>query len=206
MIHELATPLLGLMEIGGNKLLGMDENAIKHCAELQGHIVAIELIDIDKTLYFHPGTWGMRLSMQTPNREADAVIRGRLISLVNLSKQQDKISTSIQERIEITGNAGVAQKFQKILTEVDIDWEEQLSKYIGDIAAFRIGQGLRKTRQWVNENLQSVALSGREYLQEEAHHLPTKPEFEVFKQDVTNLRHDVERIEALIRQQLDNKT
>lgn len=204
MIDQLTTPLLGLLEIGGNRLLGLDQNALRHCTGLQGHIIAIRLTDLDRTLYFHPGSWGMRLSLQQPNRPPDATISGRLASLLSLGAQQDKITTSIQEGIEIAGNAGVAQKFQKILTELDIDWEEQLSSYIGDIAAFRIGEGLRKTRQWVEDSAQSLALSGREYLQEEARHLPTQPEFEAFRQDVTNLRHDVDRIEALIKQALEN--
>ncbi len=205
MINELGNQLLGLAEIGGNRLLGMDPNVLQHCSELQGHIIAIELTDLDKTIYCHPGSWGLRLSLQQPGKEADATIKGRLFGLVNLSMQQEKVSTSIQERVEISGNASVAQKFQKILTELEIDWEEQLSKVTGDIVAFRIGQGIQKTQQWIKEGFNSLSLSSREYLQEEAHHLPTLPEFERFKQAVTDTRHDVERLEALINQLIQQK-
>ena len=205
MIDDFTSPLIGLLEIGGNRLLGLDNNALQHCSELQGRIVAIHLTDLDKTIYFHPGSWGMRLSLQHPNREADATISGRLSSLLRMGLQEDKITTSIQEQIEISGNAGVAQKFQKILSELDIDWEELLSKYVGDIAAFRIAQGIEKTRNWVAKSAQSLALTGREYLQEEAHQMPTQPEFETLRKDVTNLRHDVERVEALINKLFESK-
>ncbi len=198
LLDELAQRLLAVAEIIGNRLLDMDQETLQRCRELQGHIVAIEFTDLERSLYFHPGAWGLRVSLQPPYREVDAVIRGRLAGLASLSRQQDKISTSIQERIEITGNTRVAQKFQGLLTGIDIDWEEQLAQYTGDIAAFRIGQGLRKTRQWLEDSFDSLALSGREYLQEEAHHLPTKPEFEAFSEAVTELRDDVERLEALI--------
>lgn len=198
MMDEIGNQLIGLVEIGANKLLGMDSDMLQICEELQGAIIAIELIDLDKTIYFHPGTWGMRLSLQAPGKAVDACIRGRLFSLINMSQQQDKISTSIQERIEISGNTAVAQKFQKILTGLDIDWEEQLSKVTGDIVAFRIGQSLRKSHNWIKDSLTAFALSSREYLQEEAHHMPTLPEFEYFKQAVTGIRNDVDRIEALI--------
>ena len=151
MIEQLGNHLLGLAEIGGNRLLGMDPDVLQHCAELQGNIIAIHLIDLDKTIYCHPGSWGMRLSLQKPGKEVDATIRGRLAGLVNLSLQSEKMSAAMQERIEIIGNPSVAQKFQKILTELNIDWEEELSKYTGDILAFRIGQGIRKTHQTMKE-------------------------------------------------------
>ena len=204
-MNELGNQLLGLAEIGGNRLLGMDPNVLQHCRELQGHIIAIELTDLEQTIYCHPGSWGLRLSLQQPGKAADATIKGRLMGLVNLSLQQDKISTSIQERVEISGNASVAQKFQKILTGLDIDWEEQLSQITGDVMAFRIMQGIRSTQQWVRDSFDSLSFSGREYLQEEAHHLPTKVEFERFKQQVGDTRHDVERLEAKLNQLLNNK-
>jgi len=205
MINQIANQVLGLAEIGGNRLLGLDPDILKLCAELQGSIIAIELTDLDKTLYCHPGSWGLRLSLQTPAKEVDASIRGRLFGLINLSMQEHKASTSIQERVEISGNPKVAQKFQRILTDIDIDWEEQLSTITGDILAFRIGQGIRKTHQWVKDSVESVTLSSREYLQEESHQLPSKPEFEVFKNAVTDARHDADRLEARINHYLQNK-
>lgn len=204
MIRQLGNQLLGIAEIGGNHLLGMDPEVLSHCAELQGNIIAIELTDLDKTIYCHPGSWGMRLSLQKPGKEVDSTIRGRLLGLVNLSLQQEKLSASIQERIEINGNPVVAQKFQKILTELDIDWEEGLSKYTGDILAFRIGQGVRKTHHAVKGMLSSLADSSREYMQEEVHYMPTLPEFEQFQQSVTDIRHDVDRLEARINHLLKN--
>lgn len=205
MIEQLANNALGLAEIGGNRLLGMDPVALQQCRQLQGKIIAIHLTDLEKIIYCHPGSWGMRLSLQAPGKVVDATIRGRLFGLINLSIQQDKISTSIQEHVEIIGDAAVAQRVQKILSELDIDWEEQLSKITGDIMAFRIGQGVQKTQQWVKNSLQSLALSGREYLQEEVHIMPTLPEFERLKQGVTDIRHDVDRLEALLKIYLDNK-
>jgi ubiquinone biosynthesis protein UbiJ len=205
MIDQIANQVLGLAEIGGNRLLGLDPEVLKFCAELQGKIVALELTDLDKSIYCHPGSWGLRLSLQKPGKEVDARIKGRVFGLINLSLQEHKVSTSIQERIEITGNPAVAQKFQQILTEIDIDWEEQLSRITGDILAFRLGQGLRKTHRWIKESFDSVAQSSRDYLQEEARHLPTNPEFNQFKKGVTDMRYDVDRLEALLTRYLQNK-
>jgi ubiquinone biosynthesis protein UbiJ len=206
LLREMLNPLLGVAEIGANRLLAMDPQAMQLCSELQGQIIAIELTDLGYSLYFHPGHHGLRLSLQAPSREADAIIRGRLSGLINLSRQSDKVQASIQERIEINGNARVAQKFQKILTELDIDWEEQLSGIVGDVAAFRIGQGLRLLRERTLNAFDSLGQSGREYLQEETRQLPTQVEFEVFSKSVSELRNDVERLEALINHRLSRRS
>ena len=200
MIDMIEQHLLGLAEIAGNRVLALDDNALEHCRELQGCIVSIELTDLDKTLYCHPGSWGIRFSQQKPSRDPDSRIRGRLMALVNLSLQKDKLSTSIQERVEIIGNASVAQKFQKLFSEMDIDWEEQLAQVTGDITAYRIFQGMNKARQWLHGSFDSLSSSTWEYLQEESRHLPTQVEFDAFSEQVTQTRYDVERLEARLAQ------
>ena len=199
LLQGLGQNLLGLGEAVGNRLLALDEQALQRCAELQGRIIALELSDLDQTLYFHPGNWGLRLSLQTPPREPDAHIRGRLVGLASLALEQDQVGTSIQHRIEISGDAQIAQRFQKILGELDPDWEEQLSQWVGDIPAFRIGQALRKLQQTARQQLQSLKLDGSEYLREETRMTPTRPEFEQFREQVGELRHDIDRLELMFQ-------
>ncbi len=197
LIQTVGQNLLGVAEALGNRLLAMDEQALERCAALQGRIIALELTDLQQTLYFHPGTWGLRISLQAPPREPDARIRGRLVGLGSLALDDDRISGSMQNRIEISGDARVAQRFQKLLTELDIDWEEQLSQWIGDGPAFRVGQALRGMQGQLRRHLEALQLDGSEYLREEARLTPTRPEFEQFRAGVTELRHDAERLQRL---------
>lgn len=191
-------PLLGLVEIGSNRLLDLDPGSAARCSALNGSIIGIELTDLSLSIYCHPGNNGLRISLQTPGREPDAWIRGRLIALASLSMNEDKVSTSIQERIEISGNARVAQKFQKLLQELNIDWEEQLSRLTGDVMAFRISQLSQTLREQGKSVFESLTQSTSEYLQHESRALPSYPEYEGFRESVTQLHHDVERLEAKI--------
>lgn len=197
LVQTIGQNLLGLGEAFGNRLLSMDPQALQRCAEMQGRIIALELTDLGITLYFLPGSWGLRLSLQAPPREPDSIIRGRLIGLGSLALESGTPGNAIQHRIEISGDAQTAQCFQQILTDLDIDWEEQLSQWIGDIPAFRIGQALRKLQATVSGQLRELKLDGSEYLREEARMTPTRPEFEQFRESVSDLRHDVERLELL---------
>ena len=199
MLTEITSTLLAITEIGGNRLLAMDQRVLERCNELQGCCINIHVTDLDLELYCHPGSWGIRLSLDEPARVVDATISGRLIALINLAIQQDKLTTSIQEGISINGNAAVAQQMQKIFTELDLDWEEALSHYTGDVLAYRIHQQARKTRDWLRQSVVSLSQTSSEYLREESRLTPTQVEFERFQQQTTALRQDVERAETRLR-------
>lgn len=199
MLTEITSTLLAFTEIGSNRLLAMDDRVIERCSELQGNCIKIHVTDLDLSLYCHPGNWGVRLSLDEPARKADASISGRLIALINLASQDDKVTTSIQGGISINGDAAVAQQMQKIFTELDLDWEEALSHYTGDVLAYRIHQQARGARDWLRQSLESLSQTSSEYLREEVRLTPTQVEFERFQQQATLLKQDVERAEIRLR-------
>ncbi|MEM7562648.1 MAG: SCP2 sterol-binding domain-containing protein, partial [Pseudomonadota bacterium] len=192
--------LLALAEISGNRLLSLDPQALDACSELKGTCVAIDITDLDIQIFCHPGDWGIRLSHQAPPREVDASISGRLMALVNLATQEDKLSTSIQESVRFNGNIALAQKLQKIVASLDIDWEEALSRYTGDIAAVQIHQGMRGLGRWMRNSADSLLQTSSEYLREESQLSPTRTEFENFENEVTALKNDLARSEARLQQ------
>ncbi len=200
LADSIKSSLLAAAEIGGNRLLAFDETALAGCREMQGHCISIEITDLDFRLYCHPGDWGIRLSRNAPAREVDATISGRLMALVNLASQDDKVSTSIQERVSFSGNVSLAQKLQRILAGLDIDWEEALAQQTGDVVAVQLNQQLRRFGDWFRQSADSVLLTSSEYLREEARLSPTQVEFEVFQSQLTELRHDVARAEARLQQ------
>ena len=199
VIDSLQGSLVSIAEIGGNHLLTLDEAALAACAELDGSCIAIEVTDLGFSLYCHPGRAGLRLSRQAPARDVDATISGRLMALANLAAQQDKVSTSIQERVHFHGNVALAQKLQAIVSNLDIDWEEWLAQRVGDIAAFQIHKGAREFGAWLRQSAESLLQTSSEYLREEARLSPTQVEFDQFRAGVTELRDDVARTEALLQ-------
>jgi len=200
MQNSIPGPLLVFAEIGSNRLLALDEDVIKRCSTLQGNCVAIEITDLEFTLYCHPGSWGIRLSQNVPPKDVDATISGRLFALFDLALEDDKISASIRERVSINGDASVAQQMQKILSDINIDWEEVLSQYTGDVLAFQIHQKARQAKNWLDQSVNAILQTNSEYLREEARLTPTLPEFERFQLQVTTIKHDVDRVEARLRQ------
>ena len=203
LLDSIQNALLAAAEIGGNRLLALDEAALRGCAEMQGYCIAMDITDLDFQLYCHPGNWGLRLSRNPPPREADARISGRLLALVNLSAQDDKLSTSMSERVSFHGDVALAQKVQRIIAQLDIDWEEALAQHTGDVLAFQIHQRARKFGEWLQSSADSLLQSGSEYLREEARLSPTLPEYRQFQARLTALKNDVARAEQRLQRLLE---
>lgn len=205
LLDSIRDSLLAAAEIGGNRLLAFDESALAGCRELQGHCIAIHIVDLDFRLFCHPGDWGIRLSSTPPAREADALISGRLMALVNLASQQDKPSTSMQERVRFDGDVKLAQRLQRILSGLDIDWEEVLSQVTGDVVAVQLHQRARRFGDWLKYGADSLLQTTSEYLSEESRATPAAAEFEQFQSRVTVLRNDVARAEARLARLLEQR-
>ena len=203
LIDSIQNTLIAVAEIGGNHLLGLDQEVIDACRELQGLCVAIDIIDLDFKLYCHPGNWGIRLSRNAPAGEVDACISGRAMALFNLATRHDKVSTSIHERVSFQGDVGTAQKMQNIIANLDIDWEEALARQTGDVLAYQIHQRVRAAGVFFQQTADSLLQTSSEYLREEARLTPTQVEFEQFQAQLGELKHDVERAQARLQQILD---
>jgi ubiquinone biosynthesis protein UbiJ len=199
LFDSIQNSLLTAAEIGGNRILAYDEVALRGCLEMQGHCIAIDIIDLDFQLYCHPGDWGIRLSREPPAREVDATISGRLMALVNLATVDDKVSTSIQERVSFNGNVVLAQKLQRLFAGLDIDWEEALAERTGDVLAFQVHQRARNLGTWLRQSTDSLLQTSSEYLREEARLSPTEVEFDAFQSRLTELKHDVARTEIRLQ-------
>lgn len=199
MLAPLANTFIGIAEIGGNRLLSLDHQVVDRCRELEGYCIEVDITDLEFKVYCHPGSWGMRLSLEQPAKPVDATISGRIMALLSLATQEDKISTSIQEGVSINGNASVAQQMQKIFSELELDWEEALSHYTGDILAYRIHKQARSAGDWLRQSVISLSQTSSEYLREESRLSPTQVEFERFQQQATTLKQDVERAEVRLR-------
>lgn len=202
MLNALADNIIATIEIAGNRVLSLDDNVMQRCTELQGYCIAVTFSDLEQSFYCHPGSWGIRLSRNPPAKPADATIAGRIMALISMALEEDSISTSIREQLSFEGNVGIAQQMQKIITELDIDWEEVLSEYTGDVFAFQIHQKSRQAAGLLRQGLQSLMQTNSEFLREEARLTPTQPEFDDFQQQLNSLRQDVDRAEARLRQLL----
>ena len=181
-----------------NELLHSDDNAMQKLQQLDGQIVAICVRDTSLVAYARACIDGIQL-VHSHEGEVDVRVTGStadFIAYARASKRGDSIGAG---RIEISGDLATAQSVQALLSELQIDWEEILSRYIGDIGAHQAGRLVRAVTAWGTDAAVRLEQDIAEYLQIEARVLPTRRDAERLGRAVFILADDVDRLEARVR-------
>lgn len=180
-----------------NRLLSQDPVAMTALQDLAGKCIAVEFTAPDLTVTIHCHESGVRLATDSEDKP-DVTIRGRPVAYVGLLIQQSRDTTGFPKEMEITGDVSLAQAFQQILKNLDIDWEEYLSQRLGDTMAHKLGNLFRDINRFSRETAATLGMDISEYLRFESEALPDQSQVDEFIIGVDELRNDVERLRQRI--------
>ena len=130
--------------------------------------------------------------------EADAVIEGSALALLDLVARAGRGASGAggTERLGISGDAEIAARYRELFDLARPDWEEELSRLVGDLPARRLSLAARSALSWARKLARTASENVAEYLQEESRDLASKPEVEEFLVQVDELRETADRVEA----------
>lgn len=206
---KLPAPFLSAVETAINAWLKLDDEALPRFAELEGKIIRLHITGFDLNLYFFPSASGIQVLGNYPSEEdggiVDSTIHGSPMALIRLGTSSNAGETMLKSDVEIDGDMRVAEKFSAILKEVDIDWEELLSKLVGDIIAHQAGQVARDATSWFKETAEAMKLNTAEYISEESKLSPTDAEVRDHIDQVDDVHMGVDRLAARINLLLKDK-
>jgi len=97
--------------------------------------------------------------------------------------------------IEITGDTEFAAAINNVARNLRWDFEEDLSRVFGDIAAHRMAETVRTLQRWGQQSAENLARSSAEYWTEERPLIASAHAVREFVNDVDALRDDVARLE-----------
>ncbi|RDH82609.1 MAG: sterol-binding protein [endosymbiont of Galathealinum brachiosum] len=195
---DLDQALTAAIETALNRYLSLDPDALSRFSSLEGKIIAIEIKDLNKTLSLFPSADDFMI-LADFDGEADATISGTPIALAKMGLAKDPKDLLFTGEITITGDTSLANQFNRLLSQLDIDWEEILAQNIGDIAAHKIGTVSHGINQWFKRSTNSVFMDAGEYLQEEIHLSPSSAELRKFIKQVDDLREATDRLAMRIK-------
>ncbi len=192
---------LNIFEKAINHYLLLDPLTPQRLSKLQGKAVAIEFkgLPLQLKLIILFSSQGLHIldNYQAP---VDATIRGTVLSLAKMGLSSATKSESLfVGDVEIDGNVELGQDVKQFLDGIDIDWEEHLSRLIGDIAAHQVGNIVRQAKQWSEQAQETTRKNISEYVQEELRCFPTREEIDDFFADIDRIRCDVDRLEARLK-------
>ncbi len=190
-------PFTTLIEDAGNLLLRLDPETLRRLGDLQGRVVCIEFRDLGRRIYLHPSESGFRLATECDQPPA-VTLRGTLATFGRLGLGAETETLKAGE-LDIEGDAALGQRLQRMLGNLDLDWEEPLARLFGDPLGHELGRAARAAFAWHRQALKTFGLNTAEYLQEEARWLPVRYEVEMFLNGVDVIRADVDRLAARIQ-------
>jgi ubiquinone biosynthesis protein UbiJ len=171
-------------------------------AQLEGKILAVQITAPALHFFIMPMDDELRL-MGNWDGDVDTRITGSLLALVQLA--QTEIHNLKDSGVTVMGDLSLLAELQRLLKNLDIDWEEMLSQFTGDIIGHQAAQLIRAKFGWAKERAKSAQRLTSEFLTEELKTLPGKPELEDFYRQVDDLRLAVDRAAARVETIINRK-
>lgn len=194
---QLPDALLAAAEGAVNAVLALDPEGAARLGPVQGQVLRVDLEGFGTRIFVVPGE--ARLLLFGAYAAApDCIVRGSPVALLGMLVAEHREDAVFAGTIQIDGDNRLAQTLGEVFRGLDIDWEEQLSKLLGDTLAHRLMLRARAGRRWADRSGDVAAENLREYLTEEAGVLPSRQALQDFFAAVDTLRDDVERLAARV--------
>ena len=211
-MKPLPRPLCQLIEKALNSYLDLDAERAGAMQQLSGKTLAVNITDLGLEFFIDVLDDKLDVKGQLPenNEEqpaAESKARGRQITTISgsslalfqLGMQQDNTRSLFSGEVSISGDIQSGQRFSEILRSIEVDWEELLSNYTGDLLAHQLSEGLRSFTAWSKKAVDSLSRDLADYLKEESRQLPHAIEVEDFIKSVDETRLAVDRLQARIQ-------
>ena len=164
-------------------------------APLCGRVLGLHLTRPSLSVYFIFDPEKIQLTNKKP-----AVVHTEIYTtFLHLIRLRTSPSSSpVNTPFSIHGDVETAQRFHALWAAHHIDWEEQLSPFLGGVMAYNAVKLLKKPRDFLSRNKKKWLQDCADYVQEETHWLPSRTEAEYFYRDIDELRLQVDRLQAKI--------
>ena len=193
---DVLQAVIGVLEDAANRLLRLDPDSLRELGGISGRVIRLDLRGLGRPLYLFPSEAGIYIRTEHAGAP-DAILSARFAGLLNLALGRQS-RAFLSGELEISGDIDLGQRFQKILRQFDIDWEEAAARWLGDPLAHQLGNFMRAASSGLRASGEVVMRDLVEYLQYERRDLPQRHEVDDFLRAVDVLRADVDRMERRI--------
>ncbi|WP_144392963.1 ubiquinone biosynthesis accessory factor UbiJ [Pleionea sediminis] len=159
--------------------------------------VAIKLTDWNLTYVFDFNEESIAIDTQV-EAPSQVTLSGTSFAFFNMARQEHGGDALFKGDIHFEGEVGTAQLFQAFWQSIDVDWEEELSKYTGDIVAHHAGNFVRSAHKTLKNFFITAQQNVSEYVREEANMSPSPIEVELFYNELDDLKSDIDRLASRI--------
>jgi ubiquinone biosynthesis accessory factor UbiJ len=132
--------------------------------------------------------------VEAGGEEAALIVTLKPDALFNLARGPEHFLRSI----EVAGDPALASAVMALARHLRWDFEEDLSRLFGDVAAHRMADAARAFGAWHIDAARRLTESLADYAVDEKRVLIARPEMESFAAEVARLRDGLERLEKRV--------
>lgn len=191
----LLSGLLASVEHGINRVLRMDSTALPRLERLAGKVIAVDCRSPALQLFILPIDDGLLLAAHWAV-DADCTLRAPASSLLRLALSQDKTAVLHGPEVELEGDSAVLLELVGVLQDLELDWEYELSRWLGPVASPLLSGHLRSSARWTRDNIANLTHNLADYLSEESRTLVGEREAQARFAELDQIKLDLERLEA----------
>ncbi|WP_346796263.1 SCP2 sterol-binding domain-containing protein [Halomonas sp. Bachu 37] len=196
----LVTPtlLLAGLERTLNTLLARDPAAPARLDALAGSrlLIRFEQPSFALILHFHHHGVDLLRGDEAQEAEVDAVVELTPDTLGEWLGGSPLERLMFEGKLAVRGRVHLLDATRELFFDLDLDWEGELARWLGDTPAHSLAEGLRRAARWGLRARDELMQDVSEYVFEEAKWLPGRRQYEVMRDHLTELEVATDRLEA----------
>ena len=194
ILQRLGTAL----EFALNRALALDADMQARLSALDGKRIGVDLRGTGLALAISVADGKLKVGPHW-EQSGDLNLRAAPASLLAFALRRGDDDAVAPGKVEISGDADLARRMEKLLRGFRPDIEEAFAQTFGDIGGVLLGRALQRAFAYARDSAQAAALDTAEFLREESHDLVAPAEMEGFLDDVDALRERADRLAARVQ-------
>jgi len=198
--NPLLQRLGAALEFALNRALALDAETQARLSTLEGRRIGVDLRGTGLALALAITVADGKLVVGPHwEKNGDLNLRAAPASLLAFALRRGDDDTVAPGKVEISGDADLARRMEKLMRGYRPDIEEAFAQTFGDIVGVPLARALRRAFAYARDSAQATVQDTAEFLREESRDLVASAEMESFLDDVDALRERADRLEARVK-------
>jgi len=197
--NELLLPqvLTAALELLINKALLLNINKGLSLQTVSEKTLTLELAELAFPLSFTVSSQA-EVMVSSLTERSDCTISTSVSTLKKLKADQQITQLIKQGELDVIGDVKIAQQFAAIAQSLEIDWQSELAKHIGDVPTHKILQFGNKITKTLGKHSTQLQADVGEYIVHEKRLVATNGQVKRFNQQVADVSNKVDKINSRI--------
>jgi ubiquinone biosynthesis protein UbiJ len=196
LLPQMATATLELII---NKALSLNNKSLSFAA-IAHKTLTLELAELPFLLCFTVDNSAnpVGIIVRSNTESSDCTIKTSIKTLEKLKAKQSLTQLIKQDELDVSGDIKIAQQFANIAQSLEIDWQTELAKHLGDVPTHKLLQFGNKITKSLMATGKQLEADVSEYLVHEKRLVVTSSQINAFNKQTKDIANEVDNLSVRI--------